>query len=220
MPKNVEAYNGLSGDKFSELKLAWENRNLSFDVWLMELSNAYFNAGANLKVAAIALDTRPAALQAALSLASLPEEDLALLAGHNPPPTTWFSLASATTDAIKAAIKALENQDTDFSPAFIVDAIIRDLSGPDVFERIAGLPSEAFGHAAKKAQTYGRLTEKSRSALVGFQRARAGGKSLTVKQLAFAKDLLEQLVESDVITRNSRDGDQELCDIILDALGK
>jgi hypothetical protein len=220
MPKVVEDFSGGAGDKFAELKLIWENQNLSFDVWLMDLSNAYFNAGANLKVAAIALDTRPAALQAALSLASLPEEDLALLAGHNPPPTTWFSLASASTDAIKAAIKALENQDTDFSPASIVDAIIRDLAGPDVFERIAGLPSETFGHAAKKAQTYGRLTEKSRNALIGFQRTRAGGKSLTVKQLAFAKDLLEQLADSDVITRDSRDGDQEFCDLVLDALGK
>jgi hypothetical protein len=206
-------------DKFAILKTAWENRELSFDQWLIDLSAAFFNAGGNLKIAAIALDTRPAALQAALTLASLPEEDLALLAGHNPPPTTWFSLASASSDAIRAAISALENQSTDYSPASIVDAVIRDLLGPNIYERISGLPSQAFSHAAKKAESYGLLTDKTRGALKGFHKSRTAGKTLTVKQIAYAKDLLEQLVQGGAIVRNSRDGDKELCDQILDALG-
>jgi hypothetical protein len=206
-------------DKFAMLKAAWENRELSFDQWLIELSAAYFNAGGNLKIAAIALDTRPAALQAALSLASLPEEDLALLAGHNPPPTTWFSLASASSDAIRAAISALENQNADYSPASIVDAVIRDLLGPNIYERISGLPSEAFSHAAKKAESYGLLNDKTRGALKGFHKSRTAGKTLTVKQIAYAKDLLDQLAQGGAIVRNSQDGDKELCDQILDALG-
>lgn len=206
-------------DKFAILKAAWGNRELSFDQWLIELSAAYFNAGGNVKIAAIALDTRPAALQAALSLASLPEEDLALLAGHNPPPTTWFSLASASSDAIRAAISALENQSADYSPASIVDAVIRDLLGPSIYEKISGLPSEAFSHAAKKAESYGLLNDKTRGALKGFHKSRTAGKTLTVKQIAYAKDLLDQLAQGGAIVRNSRDGDKELCDQILDALG-
>jgi len=219
MPETEESQASFDHDKFAALKLAWENRTLSFDEWLVELSNAFFNAGGNLKIAAIALDTRPAALQAALNLASLPEEDLALLAGHNPPPTTWFSLASASSEAIQAAIEALANQDSDYSPASIVDAIIRDLSGPNVYERVSALPSEAFSHAAKKAHTYGLLNDKTRSALTGFHRSKSSGKTLTVKQLAYAISLLTQLAEGGAIQRESRDGDKELCDQILDALG-
>lgn len=219
MPNKDENMDRVGNDKFAALKFAWENKSISFDQWLIELSNAFFNAGGNLKIAAIALDTRPAALQAALSLAALPEEDLALLAGHNPPPTTWFSLASASSEAIRAAIDALAKQDSDYSPAFIVDAIMRDLSGPNVYERISALPSEAFKHAAIKAKTYGLLNDKTRGALTGFYRSKSSGKTLTIKQLAYAKDLLEQLAQGDAIQRDSRDGDKELCDQILDALG-
>jgi hypothetical protein len=144
---------------------------------------------------------------------------LALLAGHNPPPTTWFSLASASSDAIRAAISALENQNADYSPASIVDAVIRDLLGPNIYERISGLPSEAFSHAAKKAESYGLLNDKTRGALKGFHKSRTAGKTLTVKQIAYAKDLLDQLAQGGAIVRNSQDGDKELCDQILDALG-
>ena len=45
------------------------------------------------------------------------------------------------------------------------------------------------------------------------------GKLLTPKQLGYMQDMLENLVKRGVIKRNSPDGDQEMCDEILDALG-
>lgn len=210
-----------SDDKFTRLINAWKNHeNLSFDQWLANISNAFATTGMTLKIGAIALDIQPAELQAALNLASLDEEDLALLAGSNPPPTTWFSLASASTDAIKAALEALKGPGAKHAPYSVVEAAIRNISGPSVLEKVGALSSETFGHAAKKAEAFQLLTEKSRNALKGFQRTKRTSGSLSLAQVAFAKDLLQQLVVGGAISRDSKDGDVEVCNLILDALGE
>jgi hypothetical protein len=206
-------------DKFIRLINAWQNtEKLPFDQWLTGLSEAFSSAGINLRIGAVALNVRPAELQAALNLASLDDESLQLLAGQNPPPTTWFSLASASTGAIRAALEALASTQSKHAPSSVVEAAIRNIAGPSVTEKVAGLPSEAFGHAAKKAEAFQLLTEKSRKALGGFQRTKRSSGSLSGAQVAYARDLLQQLVDGGAITRNSKDGDKEICDQILDAL--
>lgn len=208
-----------SDDKFTRLINAWRNNeDLPFDQWLTNISSAFAATGMTLKIGAIALDVQPAELQAALNLASIDEEDLALLAGANPPPTTWFSLASASTDAIKAALEALKGPGGKHAPYSVVEAAIRNISGPSVLEKVGALPSETFGYAAKKAEAFQLLTEKSRNALKGFQRTKRSSGSLSLAQVAFAKDLLQQLVDGGAISRDSKDGDVEVCNQILDAL--
>ena len=214
-----ELVENYSEDKFAKLINAWSNtEKLPFDQWLMDLSGAFASAGMTLKIGAVVLDVRPAELQAALNLASLDEESLLLLAGQNPPPTTWFSLASASTGAIKAALEALSSTEEKHSPSSVVEAAIRNISGPSVPEKVGALPSEVFGHAAKKAEAFQLLTEKSRNALKGFQRTKRTAGSLSPAQVAFAKDLLNQLIDGGAISRDSQDGDKEICDQILDAL--
>lgn len=208
-----------SDDKFTRLINAWRNNeDLPFDQWLTNISSAFAATGMTLKIGAVALDVQPAELQAALNLASIDEEDLALLAGANPPPTTWFSLASASTDAIKAALEALKGPGGKHAPYSVVEAAIRNISGPSVLEKVGALPSETFGYAAKKAEAFQLLTEKSRNALKGFQRTKRSSGSLSLAQVAFAKDLLQQLVDGGAISRDSKDGDVEVCNQILDAL--
>lgn len=208
-----------SDDKFTRLINAWRNNeDLPFDQWLTNISSAFAATGMTLKIGAVALDVQPAELQAALNLASIDEEDLVLLAGANPPPTTWFSLASASTDAIKAALEALKGPGGKHAPYSVVEAAIRNISGPSVLEKVGALPSETFGHAAKKAEAFQLLTERSRNALKGFQRTKRSSGSLSLAQVAFAKDLLQQLVDGGAISRDSKDGDAEVCNQILDAL--
>ena len=214
-----ESVNHYSGDKFSMLVNAWKNVDgLSFDQWLTNISNAFASAGMTLKIGAVVLDVSPAELQAALNLAALDEESLLLLAGQNPPPTTWFSLASASTGAIKAALDALSTPEAKHSPSSVVEAAIRNITGPSVLEKVGALSSEVFGHAAKKAEAFQLLTEKSRKALKGFERTKRSSGSLSGAQIAFAKDLLQQLVIGGAISSDSKDGDSEICNQILDAL--
>ena len=215
----IDSNIGPADDKFTRLINAWRDREgVLFDQWLINVSNAFATSGMTLKIGAIALDIQPAELQAALNLASLDEDDLVLLAGANPPPTTWFSLASASTDAIKAALEALKGPGGKHAPYSVVEAAIRNISGPSVLEKVGALPSETFGHAAKKAEAFQLLTERSRNALKGFQRTKHSAGSLSLAQVAFAKDLLQQLVDGGAISRDSKDGDVEVCNQILDAL--
>lgn len=206
-------------DKYLELISSWNAfEDLPFNEWIIRVSDSYFRAGLGLKFSANLLGVRPAELQAALNLGDLDEEDLALLARLRPPRTTWFSLAAAPSEALEAAISALEETDSGQSPFAVVEAAIKTISGPSSLERVAALSSEAFGHAAMKAEAYGQLSTKSRQALKGFQTSKRTGKALTSKQTAYAKSLLVQLADGGVIRRNSADGDQAICDEILDAI--
>jgi hypothetical protein len=207
-------------DKFTNLVNAWNNFDSKpFNEWIIDVSDNYFLSGLTLKMAASFLDTQPAELQAVINLAGLEEENLALLAQLKPPNTTWFSLASASTEGLKAAIRVLAEAREVHSPFLLVDGAIRSVEGPNIYERIASLRSEVFGHAAKKAQAYSLLNEKGIKALKGWQTRIRSGKTLTPAQMAYADGLLRELVDSGAIARNSKDKDQEICDEILDALG-
>ena len=208
-----------TSDRYLDLVSAWSSFDeLSFDAWIIRVSECYFRASIGLKFAAKHLEVRPAELQAALNLAILDEEDLALLAGFELPKTTWFSFASASTEALKAAVDALQSADSGQSPSSLVQGVIREISGPTSLERISTLSSEVFGHASRKAENYDLLNPKARSALKSFQSRIRTGRGLTPSQAAYAKSLLKQLVDGGAIVRNSGDGDQAICDQILDAI--
>ena len=206
-------------DKFSKLVSAWDNFGDSpFDVWIQSVSNAYFESGLGLKFASALLEVRPAELQAALNLATLSEDDLSILAQVKLPKTTWFSFASASSEAITSAIEALHSSKASDSPFFIVERAIREVSGPTSLERVMALSSTCFTHAAKKAKSYGLLSDKSQCALRNFGVSVHSGRPLTLKQAAYAIDLLRQLADGGAISRDSRDEDHSICDAILDAV--
>ena len=207
-------------DKYSELYKAWNSfHDKSFDSWIIDVSEFYFRSGIGLKLASQILDVQPAELQAALNLATLEEEELALLAALNPPKTTWFTLAAASPDEIRQALDALISADEGESPFSIVEAAIREIKGPTTMERIAALSPEAFEHAAKKATGYKLLNDKHIKALGGWKARVRSGRSLTPPMMAYAAGLLLELNVQGAIVRDSKDGDQEICDEILDALG-
>jgi hypothetical protein len=207
-------------DKYADLHRAWNSfHDKTFDNWIMDVSEFYFRSGIGIKIASQILGIQPAELQAALNLATLEEEELALLATLNPPKTTWFTLAAASPEEIRQALEALKSVQAGQSPFSLVEAAIREIHGPSTMENIAGLSAEAFGHAAKKATVYRVLTEKHIKALKSWQTRVRTGRPLTPPQMSYAEGLLRELVEQGAIVRNSQDGDKEICDQILDALG-
>lgn len=206
-------------NKYTSLIFAWSAfDDLPFNEWIIGVSESYFRAGVGLKIASAILDVRPAELQAALNLGILDDNDLQLLANLEPPKTTWFSLASASTEEIQAGIEALKTVRVGQSPSTVVNDAIKAINGPTSLERIASLSSNAFGHAARKAEAYDLLSEKSRKALKNWQSNIRTGKGLTPAQAAYAKSLFQQLADGGAIVRNSADEDTEICDEILDAL--
>jgi len=207
-------------DKYADLHRAWNAfHDKTFDNWIMDVSEFYFRSGIGIKIASQILGVQPAELQAALNLATLDEEELALLATLNPPKTTWFTLAAASPEEIRQALEALKTAQQGQSPFSLVEAAIREIHGPSSMEKIAGLSAEAFGHAAKKATVYKLLNEKHIKALKSWQTRVRTGRPLTPPQMTYAEGLLRELFEQGAIVRKSKDGDEEICNQILDALG-
>jgi hypothetical protein len=58
-----------------------------------------------------------------------------------------------------------------------------------------------------------------RSALVSFGRTIRSGRPLTQRQAAYALSLVQQLIDGGAVRRHSPDEDQEVCDVVLDAVG-
>ncbi|CAB4344328.1 MAG: hypothetical protein F2839_06925 [Actinobacteria bacterium] len=215
-----ESNSDLKPDKYAELYLAWSSFDEKpFDKWIIDVSETYFRSGVGLKIASQVLDIQPAELQAALNLATLDEQELELLATLNPPKTTWFTFAAATTEEIQLALEALREMHVGQSPFSIVEAAIREIKGPTTMERIAGLSADAFGHAAKKAVGYKLLNDKHIKALKGWQTRVRTGRPLTPPQMKYAESLFAELVTNGAIARQSKDGDEDICNEILDALG-
>jgi hypothetical protein len=207
-------------DKYADLYRAWNSfHDKSFDNWIMDVSEFYFRSGIGIRMASKILGIQPAEIQAALNLATLEEEELELLATLNPPKTTWFTLAAASPEEIRQALEALKTAHVGQSPFSLVEAAIKEIQGPSAMEKIAGLSAEAFGHAAKKATVYKLLNDKHIKALKSWQSRVRTGRPLTPPQMSYAEGLLRELVEQGAIVRNSQDGDKEICDQILDALG-
>lgn len=207
-------------DKYADLYRAWNAfHEKTFDKWIMDVSEYYFRSGIGIKIASQILGVQPAELQAALNLATLEDEELSLLATLNPPKTTWFTLAAATPEEIRQALEALKKADEGQSPFSLVEAAIREIHGPSSMEKIASLSADVFGHAAKKATVYKLLNEKHIKSLKGWQTRVRTGRPLTPPQMTYAEGLLRELAEQGAIVRDSKDGDKEICDQILDALG-
>lgn len=207
-------------DKYSELLDAWGSfEKKSFDNWIIDVSECYFRSGIGIKIASQLLSIQPAELQAALNLASLDEDELALLATLNPPKTTWFTLAASSPDEIRLALDALKSAKEGASPFSVVAKAIREIKGPTSMERIASLSSEAFGHAARKAAAFNLLNDKHIKALKGWESRVRTGHALTPPQISYAEGLLRELAEQGAIVRKSPDGDEAICDEILNALG-
>jgi len=202
---------------------AWSERDkLTISDWVKRVSDIFANSQSSVIVTARVLQIHPAELFAVLNLATLDEQLLEKISECKPPITTWLSLSKADAIGVEAALEALDlakREKSKTSPCQLVDDAIERVGGGGPTSRVAKLDSTAILLAAKKSEDYGALTPKSRAALKKFGSMRKTGKLLTPKQIGYMQGMLEDLAKRGVIKRNSSDGDQELCNQILDALG-
>jgi hypothetical protein len=152
-------------------------------------------------------------------LAALDDEPLSEIAKVNPPSTTWLSLAYASEVGRKAALNALKSMSGESSPCLLVDTAIEDVGGGSAASRVARLDGDTLSVIVKKAENYGALTPKTMKALKNFARNQKMGKLLTPAQIGYLEGILRDLVARGVIKRDSLDGDQDICNLVMDALG-
>lgn len=75
-------------------------------------------------------------------------------------------------------------------------------------------------YLANKAKNFNSVNQKKLDFLNSLAGQKKRGKVLSEKQLAALIDLLSYLADNNVIQRDSIDGDKELCNKVLDAIGR
>lgn len=199
---------------------AWGSPRDPFDKFVRNVARAYFETRLDIESAAGWVKASPAEVAAILRLAEMSDEDLAMLAKDVPPKTTWFALAEASSDGVRAGLDALQTKRSKRTAFARVMHAIRKVVGPSTSDKVGRLSGEILIKMSKKAEKYNALSKKGRGALMslGINKNNYGG--LTPKQIAFATNLLNELADANVIRRDSPDGDVRECKAVLDALGR
>lgn len=203
----------------------WNSRELSLEERILRISTAYHSSGLDLATTAAYIKATPAELEMLLELGELDDEIISLISEVNPPITTWTMLAEASDTEIKEALRSFEdNRETrnDSMSNYTVSEYIynkmMEVSGPTIEQKVNDLTGDDIKHVIKKGEDFDILNKWQDKFLKDIARQKKIGKTLTDKQLMKLVETLGVLIEKGAITRNSIDGDQEICDRILDAM--
>lgn len=205
----------------------WNNSKYSLAEKIKGIANAYYDVGLDLSTTAAYIKATPAELDALLALGGLEDTLIDLVSEINPPKTIWHLLANASDDEVKHALAAfkrnkqrnIEDKTHTSLSQYIFEQMI-EISGPTVEQRIAMLSGSDLWHAYEKQKSFKGLRDKDAKALASMAGQKTRGKRLTSRQIEYLKNILDTLVQNQVVTRESIDGDAEICDRILDALGQ
>lgn len=212
-------------NKFEALEIikeAWDAKDLSLEEKIFKISDAFYSIGLDIATCANYIKATPAEFDAFLSLSNLNEDMIRLISEAKPPKTTWSLLASGNDDEIKKALSALSTSSKFINESvseFVYQQMI-EIAGETPEQQISQLTGGELFYLAKKAKNFNSVSQKTinfLNSLAGFKKR---GKVLTEKQLLALTDLLNNLADNNVIKRNSIDGDNDLCDKVLNALNR
>lgn len=211
-------------EKFEVLEIireAWENDELSLEEKIIKISESFYSVGLDIATTANFIKATPAEFDAFLALSALDEDMISEISKANPPKTTWPLLASGNDDEIKKALTALEasakSKDESVSE-FIYQQMI-EVAGDTPEQQISQLTGDELFYLASKGKNFS-MSDKDLKFLYSVAGQKKRGKVLSDKQIGVLMTILNNLADNNVIQRNSIDGDNELCDKILDAIDR
>lgn len=217
-------------DKFEALesiKAAWNNNSLKLGEKIITISNDYHSAGLDLATTAAYIKATPIELEAFLELGELDDELIDRISEINPPRTTWTMLASANEEEIEQALSAISDgkdksavETSGYTVSEYVYKKMLEVSGPTIEMKVGNLSGDDLKHALKKGENFNALSDWEKKFLKSVSGQKKRGRMLTDKQVMQVIKILGNLVDKKAILRNSIDGDQDICDRILDALGR
>ena len=210
-------------DKIDALELirkTWDSENPSLEEKIITISEAFYSVGLDIATTANFIKTTPAELYAFLSLSNLDEDMIRMISDANPPKTTWPLLSSGNDDEIKKALSALSDTSRSKNESvseFIYQQMI-EVAGASSEQLISQITGGELFALAKKAKNFSSVNPYALKFLNNLAGQKKRGKVLSERQIAALKNILNNLADNNVIQRNSIDGDEELCDKVLDAL--
>lgn len=215
-------------DKFEALEhinTSWHDPDILLGEKILTISNDFYAVGLDLSTTAAYIKATPAELDALLSLGALDEDIIELISKVDPPKTTWPLLASASEDEVKQALDALSKNkgSKGMSHSAISEFVYQqmiEVTGPTTEQLVGMLTGQELAHALKKGQDFNAFSDWENKFMKSIVVQKKRGKTLSDKQLAQVLKILVSIAEKGVIKRDSIDGDKNICDKILDAIGK
>ena len=95
-----------------------------------------------------------------------------------------------------------------------------EVAGETPEQLVSQLTGGEMFYLANKGRNFNSVNQKSLKYLNSFAAQKKRGKVLSEKQTAILIDILNELADNNVIQRDSIDGDKELCNTVLDAIGR
>lgn len=211
-------------DALESIKKIWSDTDIALDEKVLSISAYFYSTGLDLDTTAAYINATPSELEALLGLGGLDENLLKEIAELNPPKTAWTFLNGATEDEVRRSLTALSVERGSKAGCSTVDVgelVYRsmiEIAELTPEQKVSGLSASDLRHALKKAKQYKVDNSFMDKFLKSIAMKRSQGKTLTAKQSSKLFEVLGQIVDAGAIARNSIDGDQEICDRILDSL--
>ena len=217
-------------DKISALENiyeTWNDTELSLADKIIGVSSDFYSAGLDLATTAAFIKATPAELETLLGLSGLDDDIIELISEVNPPNTTWTMIMEASDEEIRQALVSLRSnrgnsygKEANCTASEFVFQKMLEVSGPTIEQKVGSLSGDDLKHALKKGLDFDILNDWQKKFIKSVAAQRKMGRTLTDKQVNSLKDALSIMVDKGAITKNSLDGDQDICDRILDALEK
>lgn len=213
-------------EALEQINSVWNDSSINLGTRIRTISNAYYSVGLDLSTTAAFIKSTLAELDSLLALGALDDDLIDIISEVNPPKTTWQLIANASTEEAKQALNALVQNRTE-QPGekihyalsqFVYNQMV-ELSGGTPEQKIGMLTSADLFHFWDKAKVFKALNNWEINFLASVANQKKRGKTLSLKQISKLITILRSLIDKGVITRNSTDGDSEICNKVLDALG-
>ncbi len=210
-------------EALESIKRTWASNAMPLGDKIISISTDYYSAGLDFATTAAYIHATPSELDALLSMSELEDDLISEISEVNPPKTAWTFLSSASEEEAREALDILRAKGSAPSERFHTGMdfyyTMCDIAGPTPEQRVANLSGEVLEHALKKGKDFDALTDWQKKFLKSIAAQKKQGKTLSEKQINQLIKALRALVDKGAVTRNSIDGDQDICDAILDALG-
>lgn len=208
------------------IKEIWDRQSASLGEKILKISTEFSASGLDVESTAAYIHTTESELSALLSLGEFDDELIELISKVNPPKTTWTILACASEEEAKHALNdyAKYQQEkgaavADEADRYFYQSMI-EASGPTREQKVSELSANAIKHALKKGEEFNALNEKEVKFLKSISAQKKIGKVWTEKQIKWLMAILDTIIAKGAITHDSIDGDQKICDMILNAMEK
>lgn len=214
-------------ESLERIKEVWKSEDMPLGQKAAQISEEFYSSGLDFATTAAFINATPSELDALLEIGGFEDETLDRISRINPPKTSWTMLSNATEEEVDHALDMLERHGRETSgdtartsiTEYVYFAMI-EVAEPSVEQKVGNLSGRTIKLMREKAEHFeGAISAKEVTFLKSCASRKGSGRSLTPRQLSWLISICNRLAERGIISRNSIDGDQEMCDEVLDALG-